>query len=147
MDKQDNRFRKIQGTLDAYFHKLHSEGIGRYTRHVETILNDEEKQLWDSGVMDTMTPKGLQNDVLYEIGKIFCLRGGQEHRALKLSQLQCDSDKYEYHENVLKNQNGSFKKLHVQSKVVPIFPCPTAHRSQALLTRFYSYSDQGNKPL
>ena len=33
LDKQDNQFKKIQGTLDAYFHKLHSDGIGRHTRH------------------------------------------------------------------------------------------------------------------
>ncbi len=71
----------------------------------------------------------------YAIGNIFCLCGGQEHRVLKLSQLQCDSDKYEYNGNVSKNQNGSFKKLHVKSKVVPIFPCP-----EALIPRLYLYT-------
>lgn len=31
-----------------------------------------------------------------------------------------------YYENVSKNQNGSFKQLHINSKVVPVFPCPEA---------------------
>ena len=30
LDKSDNRFRHLQGTLDSYFHKLHSQGIGRH---------------------------------------------------------------------------------------------------------------------
>ena len=63
---------------------------------------------------------------MYTIGKAFCLRGGQEHRALKLSELQRDSDKYVYQENVLKNRNGSFKQLHVKSKVVVVFLCAEA---------------------
>ena len=45
----------------------------------------------ESGVLNVTTPS--------------CLRGGKEHKALKLSQLQRDSNKYVYHENV---RNGSF---------------------------------------
>lgn len=82
--------------------------------------------MWDSGVLNTTTPRGLQNAIFYVFGKTFCLRGGQEHGALKLSQLQRDHDKYVYYKNVSKNQNGSFKQLHVNSKVVPVFPCPEA---------------------
>ncbi len=65
--------------------------------------------------------------VFYAIGKTFCLRGGQEPRALKLSQLQRDTDKYVYYENVSRNRNGSFRQLHIKSKVVPVYPCPEAH--------------------
>ena len=66
---------------------------------------------WESGILNTTTPpKGLQNAVVHAIGKIFCFHGGQEHRALRLSHLQGDGDKYVYYENVFKNQNGSFKQ-------------------------------------
>ena len=34
LDKKDVRFKHIQGTLDAYFHKLHSEGIGSTHWHM-----------------------------------------------------------------------------------------------------------------
>ena len=135
LDKSDNRFRNLQGTLDSYFHKLHSEGIGRKVKHAEVITTDEEDQLWESGVLNVTTPRGLQNAVFYTIGKLFCLRGGKEHRALKLSQLQRDSDKYVYHENV---SNGSFKQLHVRSKVVPVYSCPEAgQRCPLYLLDFY----------
>ena len=54
---------------------------------------------------------------------MFSLRGGAEHRSLKLSQLRRlnNPDRYVYHENVSKNRNGSFKQLHVPSKVVPVY--------------------------
>ena len=45
---------------------------------------------------------------------------------MKLSQLQRDCDKYVYYEHVSKNRNGSFKQLHINSKVVPVFPCQEA---------------------
>ena len=52
LDKNDKRFRSLQGTLDSYFHKLHSEGIGRKMKHAEVITTDEEDQLWESGVLN-----------------------------------------------------------------------------------------------
>ena len=66
--------------------------------------------------------------LFFTVGKMFCLRGGVEHRVLKLSQLKrMDSpNRYIYYENVSKNHNGSFKQLHVKSKVVPLFACPEA---------------------
>ena len=92
--------RQLHGTLDSYFNKLHSQGVGRRVKHAEIISTEEEDQLWESGVLNTTTPKGLQNPVFHAVGKIFCLRGGQEQRALKLSQFQCRDDSYVYCENV-----------------------------------------------
>ena len=126
MDKKDLRFRELHGTLDVHFHQLHSEGIGRQVQHAEIITKSEENQLWKSGVMGTSTPRSLQNAVFYYVGKLCCLRGGQEHRALKLSQLKrhMNPDQYTYYENVSKNRNGTFKQLHVKEKEVPIYACP-----------------------
>ena len=55
----------------------------------------------------------------FVIGKMFSLRG-QELRELKLSQVvrHDNPDRYEYTEHVSKTRNGTFKKFHVQSKVV-----------------------------
>ena len=52
LDKNDNRFRSLHGTVDSYFHKLHSEGIGRKVKHVEVITMDEEDQLRESGALN-----------------------------------------------------------------------------------------------
>ena len=126
LDKKDNRFRQLHGTLDSYFHKLHSEGIGRQTKHAEVVSSEEEDQLWKEGIMDVKTPTGIQNAAFFVVGKMFCLRGGQEHRGLQLSQLKRYEDKYVYFENVSKNRNGSFKQLRVKNKTVPLYPTPEA---------------------
>ena len=126
MDKKDSQFSQLHGMLDAYFHKLHSQGVGRQTKHAETISSEEEDQLWRVGVMDTNTPTGLQNAAFFIVGKMFCLRGGQEHRGLQLPQLKRCTDWYVYYENTSKNRNGSFRQLRVKNKVVPLYPCPEA---------------------
>ena len=43
------------------------------------------------GTLGTGSPS-LMNAVFYNNGKILCLRGGEEHRKLKISQFQFDSD-------------------------------------------------------
>ena len=126
LDKGDRRFEKLHGTLDAHFHDLHSRGIGRQVHHAEVITVEEEDQLWDSGVCGLNNPVALQNAAFYVVGKMFCLRGGVEHRELKLSQLNRLSgpERYIYIENVSKTRNGSFKQLHLKNKEVPIYACP-----------------------
>ena len=100
LDKKDPRFKHLHNTLDVLFHNLHSEGIGRQTKQAEIITSEEEEKLWQSGVMSVGYPKGLLNAAFYTVGKMFCLRGGQEHRELRLSQLERLDGKYVYHENV-----------------------------------------------
>ena len=90
----------------------------------EVISVEEEDQLWKKGVMGTSTPTGLQNAAFFVVGKMFCLRGGQEHKGLQLSQLKRYEDRYVYYENTSKNRNGSFKQLSVKNKVVPFYPSP-----------------------
>lgn len=75
--------------------------------------------MWTSGTL-------LLNAVFYIVGKHFCLHGGQEHRDNKLSQVKKGQDHYVYYENVAKNNNGSFKNLHVKSTIVPVYPVPKA---------------------
>ena len=79
LDKKDYNFTQLHNTLDSLFSKLHSEGIGRQTKKAEVLSLDEEKKLWESGTLTTTTPRGLLNAAFYTGGKMFCLRGGQEH--------------------------------------------------------------------
>ena len=79
-------------------------------------INFGEKALWAQIHL---------NAAFFVVGKMFCLRGGQEHRGLQLSQLKRYEDRYVYYENTSKNRNGTFKQLRVKSKV-PLFPCPEA---------------------
>ena len=95
-------------------------------KHTEILTKEEEEKLWTSGVMDLTTPTALQIAAFFVVGKMFSLHGGIEHRNLKLSQLKRHQqpDHYVYHENVSKTNNGSFKKLRIKGKVVPIYTCP-----------------------
>ena len=97
-------------------------------KHTEIVTKDDKLKLWTSGVMGLDTLKSLQNVAFYIVGKMFSLRGGVEHRSLKLSQITrfSNPDQYVYHENVSKNHNGFFKKIDVKKKVhvVLIYACP-----------------------
>ena len=88
LDKKDSRFRNLHGTLDAHFHKLHAEGIGVQVKHTEILTEEDEMKLWESGVVGVATPRALQNAAFLTVGKVFSLRGGVEHRSLKVSQLK-----------------------------------------------------------
>ena len=67
-------------------------GIGAEAKHTEVFSTDEEDVLWKTGTLGTSSPSSLMNAVFYNNGKILCLRGGEEHRKLKISQFRFDSD-------------------------------------------------------
>ena len=76
--------------------------------------------------MNFATPLGFLQAVFFSNGKSFCLRGGQEHRDLKLSQLKrlSNPDRYIYRENSSKNKQGGLRGLRVEHKSVPIVGVP-----------------------
>ena len=123
LDKKKPAFRQLHGTLDVHFRQLHETGIGRRVKHEEVVSKEEKDRLWKQNCMGAANPKALVNAVFYLNGKNFCLRGGEEHRNLKLSQLQrlSQPDRWIYHENCSKNRAGTFKQLHLASKVVPTY--------------------------
>ncbi|XP_011403268.1 PREDICTED: uncharacterized protein KIAA1958-like [Amphimedon queenslandica] len=128
MDKNNGSFNVFNTTLDNLYKKLRSEGIGSASKHTEGISKEEEDQLWSSGVLNTTIPLGLLRAVFFYNGKCFCLRGGQEHRDLKLSQLKRETgpDRYIYTENSSKNRKGGLRELRLEHKAVPVMADPEA---------------------
>ena len=122
LDKKNPAFKQLHNTLDVHFRHLHETGLGKRVKHAEVITKLEEESLWSQSILGTSSPHALLNSVFYLNGKNFCLRGGEEHRKLCVSQLQrlSQPDRYLYHENCSKNRAGTFKQLHLESKVVPI---------------------------
>lgn len=59
LDKKDSNFKQLHNSLDLLFNRLHSEGIGRQIKKAEIISIEDEKKLWESGILNTTTPKGL----------------------------------------------------------------------------------------
>ena len=68
--------------------------------------------------MNVTTPKGLLRAAFFVCGKCFCLRGGEEHRALGLSQLQRlkNPNRYVYVENSSKNRPGGLNQMKLSHK-------------------------------
>ena len=128
LDKKNPEFVDFHRSLDNLFRKLREEGVGAESKQTATITTEEENMLWDKGILNTVTPKGLFRAVFYYNGKNFVLRGGQEHRELQLSQIVrlTKPNRYEYTENASKNRSGGLAQLRVVHKKVPIYANPTA---------------------
>ena len=105
---------------------LRADGIGANSLHTEGISSDEDNQLWTSGVLNMNTPKGLLRAVYFYNGKCFCLRGGQEHCDLGISQLHrlYNPDRYIYRENASKNRQGGIIQMRLEHKSVTIVANP-----------------------
>ena len=108
---------KLHGTMDT---KLRQQGIGAQLKHTGYITPNEEELFWKSGILGVSSPLALRS-VFYYNGKVFCLRGGDEHRQLKFSQLKRDSKGYVYTENGSKNRSGGLAQMKIDNKVVPSY--------------------------
>ena len=123
---QDIAFKPLKNVCDAVFKQLHSKGIGTETKVTPALSQTEEDKLWETGVINLDSPTGLLRAVFFYNGKNFCLRGGIEHRNLKISQLQRESvmikgksmGSYVYCEHGSKNNQGGFASLSLQNKIV-----------------------------
>lgn len=70
--------------------------------------------------------------------KNFCLRGGEEHRNLKLSQLKRTQKGYIYTENASKNRQGGISQLKLKNKSVEILEnCDAGDRCHCALLDLY----------
>ena len=122
-DHENPNFKLLFDTCHSYFRELREEGVGSDSKSTEPVTRDDEETLWSTGVVSVSTPKGLLNAVFFLNGKNFALRGGNEHRCLKISQTVRNISfegkvRYTYTENCSKNRAGGFNQLSVPNKVV-----------------------------
>ncbi len=100
--------------------------IGEENSEAIYFSKEEEQQLWSTGALGVQDPVSLQRAVFFSNGKNFCLRGGNEHREFKLSQLKKEVGGYRYTENASKNRAGGQGQLKLQKKTVFIAAVPEA---------------------
>ena len=112
-NEQDEQFAGLHGTRDTVVRQLREEGIGAAVKHTEVLSYEGEELLWDRGLLGVASPRSLFNTVFFMNGKVLCLRGGREHKDLKLSQFtfgkEGDREFVVYTENGSKNRCGSYK--------------------------------------
>ena len=123
MDRGNPIFRPIHGACHSVYHSLHSGGIGVSVRHASIVSDNEERKLWEHGILGVDNSKSLQQAAFYFIGKRFCIRGGEEQRNLGPSNFvrSYNPDCFTYVEHGSKNYNARAKDLRYENKEVP---CP-----------------------
>ena len=55
----DHEFKPLKKVCDSVFKKLHSKGVGATTKSAALLSSEEEKKLWDTGVLSLATPTFL----------------------------------------------------------------------------------------
>ena len=122
----DPAFKQLMTTCDSLFRELREEGVGASSAPTQTLTDAEIEKLWMSGVLSVNSPQGLLNAVFFYNGRNFLLRGGAEHRELKLSQVKKNTspegrERYTYTEHASKNCRGGVGQLEISHKVVHQF--------------------------
>ena len=147
LDENSPDFVGLRGVRDRLARELRNEGVGAEVKHAEAISYEEEELLWKEEVLGYHSPSSLLNTVFFYNGKVLMLRGGREHRLLKLSQFSFGSEPgpdgkslleyVKYVENGSKNRSGSYKDTQ-ENKVVKQYADPKlGDRCYYYVLKFY----------
>ena len=137
----DPTFAGFRRTLDARMKELTAQGVGVKTKKADPITPEDEKKLWDTGVLSTDTAVGLSNAVFFYNGKAFGLRGYQEHVDCKAEQFEILYDhtnkrKYvQYTPRVRKNSQGGLK--HKKINIEPIKHYESTDETSTSICKIY----------
>ena len=138
------RFLPLKNVCDSIYKWLHSKGIGVDTKATPLLSPTKEAVLWEEGVLSLGNPTGLLNAVFFYNGKNFCLRGGVEHRSLKLSQFVRETTTidgkqiscYIYTEFGSKNNQGGLTSLNQKNKTVKHYETNSEHCHVKILDKY-----------
>ena len=129
VDPMNSTFKPLHQLLNRLYQDLHAQGVGTVKKQAEAISVSEEDRLWMTGTIGLHSPLALLFAVFYYNGLNFVLRGGQEHREFKISQLEFrtvsdpdapgkDIECVRYTEHGSKNRPGGRHQLNLENKVV-----------------------------
>ena len=81
-------FAELHRTREMLPKQLRTRGKGVRPNPAKLLTNEDEKQLWSSGVLDPGNPLGLLRAIYFSNEKNLSVRSGLSHRQLKLSQFK-----------------------------------------------------------
>ncbi len=84
----DPSFAKLKTTLESTMKGLSKEGYVRCKQQAEPISEEEEEKLWTERLLGDQSPKVLLSTIVYLFGVHFALGAVQEHKRLKVDQIQ-----------------------------------------------------------
>lgn len=125
----DKEFLETRKTLDGQMRKTAAEGGVSSKRKAGCITVEQEKSLWEKGILGDSDGKQLVESLLFSIGLHCALRACKEHRDLTFgenSQLMLSFDEQGrecliYKENVSKCKNFGIKQSRIEPKIVTIY--------------------------
>lgn len=121
LDGKNFIFSDIQNSLDARMKQLTRDGLNVVTS-ADPVNNDDEEVLWRTGIINKETAKGLSNGVFLYNGKLFAVRGGEEHRKLDLEQFEIikttNGKILRYTARGSKNVQGGIKQKKVKPRII-----------------------------
>ena len=85
MNHKDVTFKQLRNVTNNVSKQLLADGIGAEKKQARVITEEEEGIHWEKKVLGCHSPTSLLHTIFYFCGMYFCLRGGAEHRELKLS--------------------------------------------------------------
>ena len=142
----DPQFRVIRNNLDNRMKELASQGFVRKNEQSEPITQEEEDKMWEKGTLGEDTPEQLLHTVLYMMGVHFALRGGDEHKSLKIDDIQVRVDPVskikflQYTCNKQKNNQGGIAERKRKPKVVKVY-ANHANYQRCAVRLFEKYKD------
>lgn len=104
----DIAFLSFRETFDAVMKKRVLEGMF-VIKHTENLTNKDENELWEKGVINKTTLKGLSMVFFFKNSKVFGLHGFSEHKDLKAEQLTVLNCQIVFQEFVFKTIKGGQK--------------------------------------
>jgi hypothetical protein len=112
----------LQNVLDGRLKYLQSKQ-DPFRKKASAVSENDEEKLWLSGALGTHSPRVLLDTLVFMVGKIFALRGGDEHRNLCRDSFEfCRRDDGQtvvnYREKTSKVNQGGLKRRKIRPKAV-----------------------------
>ena len=151
---QDEDFIQLQTTLDNTMKDIAKKGVGIHVRQAKVISVADEEKLWKSGVLGSDSPTKLVHTLFYQLGLNLALRGGREHRELRVGQnsqltLHTDSNNglyLQYCQDISKTDQGGLKHIKLDKKCVRAYASENRDRCAITLYQKYLSKCPQNRP-
>ena len=120
------RFTTFRRALDAETRQANYEGVANKCKRAERvgITEEEERMLWDKGLLGCHNSKVLMHTIYFYNGKLFGIRS-KEHRDLRYNNFRVDSTSITFDESSSKTYHGGLKDLKYTPRVVNHICCPS----------------------
>ena len=127
LDDKNHWFSTFREKLDSRMKELTEIGLN-VINSSDPVTEEDEINLWKSGVLNMHTAKGLSYCVFFYNGKIFGLRGGSEHRDLSPEQYEfvegASGEYMVFTARNSKNVDGGLKHRKVKPRVIEHYAQP-----------------------